>query len=302
MPSSYRERSSVSGEREIYTMKRQQQWILAAAIGVAAMGATACSKPAEEATPPAATTGGKIDSPGASGATAGMPPGMPGMMPGGPYASGGQGGIFGSAPGATPASAPKPLPPYTGPLPGKGIDPFKVTWQKPTPPPPVFATVQPIRLASANITAPPPPNTEIREVPYRRVSGILSGDGVYAILEGGGSEPEIVKPGSRTNDGYRVVSITADSVKLQKRQGNVILTQNVPLSDVQASGPRTAAFGGQGGLRGGQFRGGFPGGPGAFPGGFPGGPGGFPGAFPGGRPGLPGAPGGLPGGAPEPEG
>jgi hypothetical protein len=269
-------------------MKRQQPWILAAAIGAVALGVTACSKPAEDTTTPTTTSSGKVDdsprtvaAPGAPG----MPPGMPGM-PGGPFASGGQGGIFGNTPAAaTPANAAKkPLPAYTGPLPGKGRDPFLVTWAGPKPQPPVFATVQPIRLASANITAPPPPNTEIREVPFRRVSGILSGDGVYAILEGGG-EPEIVKPGSRTSDGYRVVSITSDSVKLQKRQGNVTLTQVVPLSDTQVSGPRTAAFGGQGGYRGGQFRGGVPG---AFPGGL--------GGFPGGPGGLPGVPGGLPGG------
>lgn len=187
---------------------------------------------------------------------------------------GGPGGVFGNPSpaqaaggmtgGTAKASPPKKL------LPIKTVpDPFLVTWKKAPPPPYVFERVEPIRLASVGVATPPPPNTEIREVPRMRVSGIMTGNGVYAILEGGGAEPEIVKPGSRTKDGYRVVSINADSVKLQKKQGNIILTQVVPLTDVPINGAQTAGYPG----------GGYPG----MGGGRPGMPG---------RPGLPGRPGG----------
>lgn len=119
-------------------------------------------------------------------------------------------------------------------------DPFFVTWKVKPPPPYVFDQVEPIRLASRDIEAPPPPNTEVREVPGRRVSGIMSGEGVFAILEGAG-DVEIVKPGSETKDGYRVVSINADSVKLQKKEGNVLRTQVVMLSDIPP-GAQTASY------------------------------------------------------------
>jgi hypothetical protein len=89
----------------------------------------------------------------------------------------------------------------------------------------------------------------------------MNGDGVYAILEGGNSEPEIVKPGMQTSDGYRVVSITSDAVKLERKYGNYIFTQTVPLSDVPIGGPQTAGFRPRGGGIG-QPGVGFPGGPG----------------------------------------
>lgn len=149
----------------------------------------------------------------------------------------------------------------------KGLlnDPFYVSWKNPPPPPYVFNEVQPLRLASAGIVTPPPKDTEVRVVADRRVSGIMSGDGVYAILETG-SDVEIVKPGSQTKDGYRVVSINVDSVKLQKREGNYLLTQTVPLTDVPVGGAQTAGF--NGGMMGGRpGAGGFPGRGGAVGGG-----------------------------------
>lgn len=147
-------------------------------------------------------------------------------------------------------------------------DPFLVAWRTPPQPPYIFDQIQPIRLASANVEAPPAKPIEVREVPSRRVSGIMSGDGVFAILEQNG-DSEIVKPGSQTSDGYRVVSIDEDSVKLQRREGNAILTQIVPLSDAPTgpSAPRVGGFPG----------GGFRGNPGGLPGpqGGRGGGGGF---------------------------
>jgi hypothetical protein len=201
--------------------------------------------------------------PGALGPTV---PGQVSGMPGAPMAYGNpqfaQAGAtagrdpFAAAKPGAPGAAARPLGP-TRPA-HVNADPFNVTWRQKPNPPYVFEAVQPIRVASANIAAPPPPNTEVREVTQRRVSGIMSGDGVFAILEGGGDEPEIVKPGGVTKDGYRVVSINADSVKLQRRDdngfgGTILRTQVVPLSDVPVGAQPTLAS--------------FPGGaPGAFPG------------------------------------
>lgn len=139
-------------------------------------------------------------------------------------------------------------------------DPFFVPWRVPPPPPNIFTEVQPLRVATYNVVTPPPVDTVVREVPNRRVSGIMSGDGVFAILESGSSDPEIVKPGVVTSDGYTVVSINSDSVKLQKKEGNIIYTQIVPLSDL----PTNPSAGGMGGRLGG-------GAPGSM-GGFGGGP------------------------------
>ena len=110
--------------------------------------------------------------------------------------------------------------PQVAALPGHKQDPF---YYKPNdkslpPPPNIFDTgVEPIRVASANqektpVHNPPP----VRVVPNRRVSGIMSGDGVYAIIENTDGSVEIVKPGSKTKDGYTVVSITDTSVLLRQ--------------------------------------------------------------------------------------
>lgn len=212
-------------------------------------------------TPPVTARG-----PGAPGFPGG--PGLrPGMKPGkskgkGAQRNGGKatiaklpgakGGIFGNPPtatGANPALAGAAGSPArvaaAGPtgVPHRS-DPFNVPWKQPQAPPYVFSQVNPLRVASADVQAPPPNNTEIREVPSRRVSGIMTGDGVYAILESG-SDVEIVKPGSKTSDGYTVVAINGDSVRLQRKEGPVLYTQVVPLSDVGAS-PQTAAYGGGG--------------------------------------------------------
>lgn len=200
---------------------------------------------------------------GGSPMSPGMPSGMPGapMMPGQPRAGGGGPDPFAVKP-AGGAGYEKPVP-DTGPRQKRPYDPFYPIWVVKIPPPAVFDAVQPIRIASADVSAPPPVNTEVREVPLRRVSGIMNGEGVYAILEGDG-DPEIVKPGSKTRDGYRVVSINSDSVKLQKREGNLLYTQLVKLTDVPVTGAQTAAF-----------RGGYPGAGGMggrYPG-MPGGPG-----------------------------
>lgn len=191
------------------------------------------------------------------GGPPGMPGAYPGMMGGTPGAATPAGGVAGAAGKAGPTK--RSVPPI------KVVkDPFYISWKKAPLPPYVFNEVEPLRLASADVKAPPPQDTVVREVPTRRVSGIMSGEGIYAILESGGDNVEIVKPGSKTYDGYKVVSITADSVKLERRDGNYIYTQIVPLTDVPV-GAQTASYGGQ---RPGM---------GGVPGGFPGAPGGRPG-------------------------
>ena len=176
--------------------------------------------------------------------------------------------------------APAPLPrrqpgaagTQTASVPKNSRDPFKIEWHKMPPPPYVFSdpNIQPLRVASADVEVPPVGDVTVREVADRRVSGIMSGDGVFAILESPGGDPEIVKPGSQTRDGYRVVSISADSLKLQRKDGNIVRTQVVPLTD-QGVGGQQMAGGGMFGGGGGGMRGGMPGSGGMpFPGGMPG--------------------------------
>jgi hypothetical protein len=121
-----------------------------------------------------------------------------------------------------------------------------------------------------------------------RVSGIMTGDGVFAILENG-DKVDVVKPGStvdinvegQTKRTYKVVSITKDKVKLRSQVGTAIYTQEVPLSDVAVGTPTRTGFGGPGapgsfgGPGGGTFGAGSFGGPGgsAGPGRGFGGPG-----------------------------
>jgi hypothetical protein len=82
------------------------------------------------------------------------------------------------------------------------------------------------------------PNIEIQEVPNRRVAGILSGDGVYALVEGGPEGPSVVKPGDMLGE-YRVASINDDSVLLRRQVGTQTFTQRVPLTDVGSTAVTT---------------------------------------------------------------
>jgi hypothetical protein len=222
--------------------------------------------------------GDSTDTTASTTPTPGLTPGMkPGLKPGGtPGAApdqanplvGGAKGARGAAggPGATPAQAgpgktvakadPFAAPgasggvtPLAPPAKTKGFDPFNVTWRAVPPPPDPLASgdVQPIRVASVGYTPPPEQEVTVREVPDRRVSGIMSGDGVFAIIEQNG-ESEVVKPGGTTKDGYRVVAINGDSVKLEKKVGNLNYTQTVQLSDVQTGGSNQFAgrYGGAG--------------------------------------------------------
>lgn len=98
--------------------------------------------------------------------------------------------------------------------------------------------------------------------PYRRLSGIIVGDSVYAILEDGSGEPEIIRPGMRIpNTEWTVVSIDLEKAVL-RRNGNVLPHTVV----VRLESPPPGMGGGT------NTGGGQPGGP-SVPGGPPGGSG-----------------------------
>jgi hypothetical protein len=212
------------------------------------------------------------------GVRPGGPTGFGGPAAGGPTRPGGApkspgvgkpGGVFGNAKGGAPAAPPKPT---NRAIPNKkGYDPFFITWRQIPPPPYVFTELEPIRLAPPEVEIPPVKPYEVREEAVARVSGIMSGDGIYAILEMPQGDPVIVKPGStvelpieggQTKRTYKVVSIKGETVVLQSHEGLATYTQDIPLSDVPLSG--------QSGGR----PGGFPGasGPGSFGGPGNGGP------------------------------
>ncbi len=229
-------------------MDKKQQMIIG---GVAAVAVIAIAifvfRPKGEATP---------NEDGTTVTTTGVPGATPNNTSGD---GGGLGGGF-SGNANTTSQAPAPVG-KTGTvnmakLGGARRDPFSYTWKALPPPPDVFASVEPIRVASPTLEIAPEKPVEIRETPTRRVAGIMSGEGVYAILDGGGSDSEIVQPGGQTSDGYRVISITSDSVLLRKQEGNIIRTQTVMFGDAPPNtGVRPA----------GNFGGGFPAGATGFP-------------------------------------
>ena len=154
-------------------------------------------------------------------------------------------------------------------FPGRKKDPFYYERHIIPPPPNVFDQVNPITVAAENLAPVKRGPTIMRVVPNRRVSGLMSGDGVYAILEGVNGDVEIVKPGSKTKDGYTVVAINPDSVLLEKEDPatKTTYTQTVMFSDAAVSSSPGGGRGNGGGPGGGN--GGGPGGdgpPGAPPG------------------------------------
>ena len=229
-------------------------------IGVALAG---CSGPETETvvapTPPA-------PNPPVMG-QAGMGMQQPGQT-GGPMQGGPMGGMAGApgAPGAAQVASNRVPPAHRA-------DPFRPWWNSTPPPPPVISFVPPVRIAANLNIEPPRAGIEVREVPQGRVAGILSGNGVYALIESPYADQgqAVIRPGQMIGE-YRVASINKDSVTLKRtvRVGDrtETYTQIVPLTDIGAMQQ--------------QFSGPTPGGPGGA------------GMFgPGGRgPGLPGVPGG----------
>ncbi len=153
-----------------------------------------------------------------------------------------KGPLAGGADKAAPAAAPAPVVAHH-----KGKDPFYIPWTVPPPPPYVFDSILPVRVADEEIEAPPKNPVTVREEPTLRVSGIMTGDGVFAILEQSGGKVDIVKPGSSVDVGngrtYIVTSIKGDTVILESKDGLVTYQQTVPLSDAPV-GTSSASFGG----------------------------------------------------------
>ncbi len=269
--------------------KQTHRFVILAGLGLLTLGTGACNQAPPEDNTPAVVPTRKPGStpPGAAMQT--PPPGSPAKTPGAAPAVGAPGagakpgakqqaGKKGAAPGAAMAK-PKGDPFAPGGSPqvapggsarpgaasatseqarilvysGRRNDPFLIDWKLPVPPPYVFDEVEPIRLASMAVETPQTEPYEVREQPEMRVSGIMTGDGVFAILESGGDKVDLVKPGSsvdisvqgQTKRTYKVVSITKDKVKLRSQVGNVIYTQEVPLSDVAiGTAPRSGGMGG----------------------------------------------------------
>jgi hypothetical protein len=130
------------------------------------------------------------------------------------------------------------------------------------------------------------PTVEFEAQPYRRLSGIIVGDSIVAILEQPGEDPILIRPGMKIpNSPWTVASIDEDKAVL-RRTGNVLPHEVIVRLETPREGYGSTPTGG------GAPAGGFPGGPGMFPGAGGGArPGGF-GAGPGGRGGRFGAPGG----------
>ncbi len=178
---------------------------------------------------------------------------------GGMQGDGGQQAQQAPSPAANQAApAPGALAANAAPAPGYRKDPF-APWWPPPPPPPAIGLVEPMRLATTDSAATDPAEPiTVHEVSNRRVSGILTGAGVFASLEGPDGNM-VVRPGDAVGD-YNVENITSNSVTLKRVVGVQTFIQEIPLSDVgAASRPATAAFrpstGGAGpapGLRGGR--------------------------------------------------
>jgi hypothetical protein len=122
------------------------------------------------------------------------------------------------------------------------------------------------------------PRIELEVQPYRRLSGIVVGDSIVAIIEmGEGREPLLIHPGDHIpNSPWTVVSIDEDKAVL-RRSGDVLPHEVIVRLETPPGGVQSTTTAGTG---------------------FPGGPGNFPGAprnFPGGPPGA-GQRGGPPGG------
>lgn len=255
--------------------KSQQSriWIGIAAAALGSMALIGCGGGGDDTNP------GKVQG-GASGGSAGGPGGSGGSVSlGGGMGGGGQTAAMpGAAPSKQQVASDKPK---NTSLPfAARNDPFKPWFNTIPPPPNVLTLTEPVRIAMTGTTAPEvQPGVEIQEVPSRRVAGILNGNGVYALLDGGPAGPEVVKPGQLLDDGYRVTMINSNSVTLQKKVKTQTYTQVVPLTDAGSSA--SVGMGG-GGFRSGPGMGvpgfGRPGGPGGKGGLSPGGAGGGAGA------------------------
>ncbi|MBM3494247.1 MAG: hypothetical protein FJX72_08000 [Armatimonadetes bacterium] len=182
-------------------------------------------------------------------ATSGGGPMAP-MSPMGPMGMGAPGGATTGADQPTGAG-----PTVTTRPPNSRPDPFAPWWSVVPPPPPAITLVEPYRIATRETGIKPVEETvEVQEVPNRRVAGIATGAGVYALVEGPEGQT-VVKAGDALGD-YRVDSIRSRSIVLTRKVGNVSYTQEVPLTDVGSQRSMSTGRAGAPGGAGMMFRGG----------------------------------------------
>jgi hypothetical protein len=241
-------------------------------VGFAIVGVTGCGGGDSSTTTAQAPSendstegdGGAPPTPGlqmSAGGPMGAPGGAGGPMMGGMGSMGGpMAGPMGGPMGAPMAGGGGGQPAGAGPKvtakpPNARPDPFSPWWSVVPPPPPAITLVEPYRIATRETgVKPPEEKVEVQEVPNRRVAGIATGSGVYALVEGPEGQT-VVKAGDTLGD-YRVESIRSRSIVLTRKVGNVSYTQEVPLTDV---GSQRVAAGGPAGGPGGagmMFRGG----------------------------------------------
>jgi hypothetical protein len=149
----------------------------------------------------------------------------------------------GAIPGASQATQVAGTPPADSSKPPKRRrDPFAPWWDT-NPVPPVLSLISPVRLAPPHVGEKPPEqkNVEIQEPPTLRVSGMMTGSGVYALLEGAEGQL-VVKPGDSVG-AYRVESIRPSAVVLKRQSGHITYTMVVPLSDASLGGTNTYGSG-----------------------------------------------------------
>jgi hypothetical protein len=248
----------------------QQNRILTALIGTFAVALILQGCGGGDSGGTAATQGQTTTTTSGSGSSGGNAASGPGVS--GPMSGGGGGPIgmpgMGAAPGGQATAVASAKPKNTSPAPNFRADPLRPWWDTTPVPPPVLSYVDPVRIAITNSAAEEKPaGVEIQEVPTRRVAGILTGNGVYALIDDFNGKAEVVKPGQVLDDGYRVASINANSVVLKKEIDNRTYTQVVPLTDAGSttfSGPAMGpGGGGRMGMPGSGGRMGMPGMPGS---------------------------------------
>ena len=106
-------------------------------------------------------------------------------------------------------------------------------------------------MDAAGVLGTPQPQTIVEPQPYRRLSGILLGNGVAALIEWEDGRVFEVTPGSQIpGTEWVVISIDAERAIL-RRSGN-----RLPKEVIVRLGPRASEFGGGGGGGGGGLGGG----------------------------------------------
>jgi hypothetical protein len=138
-------------------------------------------------------------------------------------------GVANRANGAEGASL-KPV--NTMAAPGYRADPMRPWWDVSSRKPSVLDFLAPVRIAvhgtAAGRTA---PEYSVQVAPTRRLAGVLTGAGVYALVVGPYGRADVVRPGQVLDDGYRVDSIGRDTVVISKASQSGVAFQSLRLTD-----------------------------------------------------------------------